>query len=119
MSHKITGVIQYISEVIELETGAKRLSYRIETGDKFNNLYQFDIYKKSEYAEHVDNFVKYNKVGDKVEVEFNVSCREYQGKYYTNLQHWKSEKIEGSTSINALDNAILEPTVDEEDELPF
>ena len=51
------------------------------------------MYKGAEYSEHVDNFVKYNKVGDEVEVEFTIRHQEYQGKIYNSLNHWKITKV--------------------------
>ena len=39
--------------------------------------------------EKVDNLLKFNKVGQDVDVSFNVESREYNGKYYTDLQAWK------------------------------
>jgi hypothetical protein len=33
------------------------------------------------------------KVGETVKVEFNIDCREWEGKYYTNLKCWKVEKV--------------------------
>ena len=120
MSFIITGSIVHISDITQLESGAKRLSYMIDTGEQYNNIYQFDLYKNADYADHVDNFVTYNKVGDYVKVEFNVSCRDWQGKYYTNLQHWKAEKV----VISNLEEASLTEDVvvnngQEEDSLPF
>lgn len=35
------------------------------------------------------------KVGQKVKVYYNIRSNEYNGKYYTNLQAWRIEKIEG------------------------
>lgn len=40
-------------------------------------------------VEKVDNFLKYNKVGDVVEVSFNLSAREYKGTYYQDNRAWK------------------------------
>ena len=92
---KVKGVIKSIGQVKELDNGAKVLDYVIEeTNDYgFKTLMSFNIYKKAEHATHVDNFIQYNKVGDEVEVEFTIRGREYQGKIYNDLSHWKIEKI--------------------------
>ena len=39
--------------------------------------------------EKVDNLLKFNKVGQTVDVSFNAESREYNGKFYTDLQAWK------------------------------
>ena len=64
------------------------------------------------HLQNIENFIKFNKVGDSVEVEFNIQCKEYNGKYYTNLQMWRCEKV-GQTET--------EPTfvVEGDDDLPF
>lgn len=33
------------------------------------------------------------KVGETVKLEFNIECREWEGKYFTNLKCWKVEKV--------------------------
>lgn len=48
-------------------------------------IFAFEVFGK----EKVENLSKYNKVGDKVEVNFNIQTNEYNGKYYTSLQSWK------------------------------
>lgn len=90
---KVKGEITSISEVEELSTGAKKLHFEIDTKEEYNNILSFNLFKTSEHAQHVDNFSTYNNVGDFVEVEFNIKCREYQGKFYTNLDMWKIEKV--------------------------
>ena len=42
--------------------------------------YSFNIYKASEYTEHLDKFLEFNKVGDNVEVEFNIRGKQYNGR---------------------------------------
>jgi len=49
------------------------------------------------FGEKVDNFQKYNKIGDVVEVSFNHKASEYNGKWYAKLEAWKVMKVEKST----------------------
>ena len=72
----MSGFISQIDPIKELDNGAKIVTYRLNTEEEYNNIHQFEMYKKPEYAEHVDNFIKYNKIGDRVEVEFNVGSRQ-------------------------------------------
>lgn len=108
MSFTIKGKILSIGEVKDFDNGAKAISYQVETSEQYNNLYSFEMYKAADHVEHVDNFLKYNKVGDQVSVEFNVRTNEYQGKYYTSLTSWKCSKEQQET--------VEEP---QEDDLPF
>jgi len=48
-------------------------------------IYCFEIFGE----EKVQNFNKFNKVGDLVDVNFNISTNEWKEKYYTSLQAWK------------------------------
>ena len=73
------------------------------------------IYNLWEGDEKVENLTKYQKVGDTVKVNFNVSTNEWQGKYFTSLQAWRIEKAE---SVPAQESAPIESGVDEET-LPF
>lgn len=122
MSYKVQGRITTITDIETRANGAKSLSYVLDTGirtKKGDIIYNsFDIYKAADYADQVDKFVQYNKVGDMVEVEFNVSSREYNGKYYTNLSHWRADKINempAAESITAKDFAPDRESAD----LPF
>ena len=113
MSFKIEGKILSIGEVKEFENGAKAISYQVQTSEQYNNLYSFEMYKVSEHVEHLDNFVKYNKVGDPVRVEFNVRTNEYKGKFYTSLSPWKVEKL---GQVEQPSESLVEEV---EDDLPF
>ncbi len=90
---KIKGQITSIQDPTTFENGSKKLTFQIDTKEQYNNIISFDLFKGAEYAEHVDKFVQFNHVGDNVEVEFNIKCQEYNGKWYTNLSVWKVEKL--------------------------
>ena len=110
------GTILSITEVETLANGAAKLSYRIDTGDQYSPIREFEIYKGADHVEHAHNFAKYNKVGDVVDVEFEIRTREWETKIYTNLSHWKCTKVEGSLSALPADIATGSA---EDDLLPF
>jgi len=108
-----------ITTVLEVESGTskagkewKKQSFVIDTGDQFNPLVCFSLFGE----EKIENFAKYNKVGDEVEVSFNVSSREFSGKYYHNLDAWKLNKAE-SKPVAVPVSADLNSS--EDDDLPF
>ena len=113
MNYTTEGKIVSISEVTSLESGAKKLTYRIDTGEQYNNIWEFELYKGADYAEHADNFVKFNSVGDLVSVEFNVRPRVWEEKdrVFTTLSHWKCTTLEKSENAQAVAGG--------KDDLPF
>ena len=105
---KVTGKI---TKVLDTQKGTsasgkdwQKLSFILETTEDYNNLYCFDVFGD----EKVEQFLKYNKVGQEVDVSFNVQTNEYKGKYYTSLQSWKIFKAEAG-----------EAAQEEADDLPF
>ena len=71
------------------------------------------------------NFIKYNKVGDNVRVEWNVRTNEYKGKFFSSLSPWKIEQVNkikqktmGNIESNFLEDAINQMQQDD-DYLPF
>ena len=109
---KVTGKI---TKVLDTQRGTsaagkdwEKLSFILETTEEYNNLYCFDVFGD----EKVEQFLKYNKVGQEVDVSFNVQTNEYKGKYYTSLQSWKIFKAEA-------EEAAPEVAQEEEDDLPF
>lgn len=116
MSYKVNGKIDQISEIKIHDNGAKSLDFHLKTDEKYNNLYIFNMYKSANYADSVDKFVQYNKVGDLVAVEFNVNSREWEGKYFTNLTSWRVDKLDSLPKQEAVTAEAFAP--DRED-LPF
>lgn len=114
MNYKTTGIIKSISDIKTLNNGAQTISYLLDSGEQYNNLYSFDLYKSADKLEHMENFVKYNKVGDSVTVEWNVRTNEYNGKHYVSLNHWSIEKVD---KVNS--QPVAETFVDEDSDLPF
>ena len=117
MSFKVKGKIVEIGDIQVFDSGSKKISFVLETEEQYNNLYSFDLFKSGEYISHVEKFNEYNKVGDTVEVEFNIQCRDYSGKYYTNLQCWRIEKDSMGTTDEP--NTGHETFVDDSEPLPF
>jgi len=101
---KVTGTIK---EILPIQSGEsakgqwKKVEFVVSNNEGYEGreqLFFFQIFG----AEKVDKFTKYNKVGDSVDVKFNIRTNEYKGKYFTNLKAWsvfglsekKSEPVE-------------------------
>jgi len=114
-NYKVVGKLVSVSDIEQAGEGKKR-SFRIDTGQQYNNLLEFELYKKEEYVEHLEKFTEYNKIGSQVEVEFNLRSfnwkPEAENKIFTSLSCWKVNKVDSSNNA---------PTESEESksELPF
>ena len=102
MSLQINGIIK---TVLPIEKGTSKAgaewqkqSFIVANNDGYENkeqIFCFEVFGE----EKTQNFNKFNKVGDSVTVDFNISTNEWNGKYFTSLQSWKvskSIKEEGS-----------------------
>ena len=121
MSLSIKGKI---SEKLSIESGTskagkewKKQSFLLDTGAQYNPEICFQLFGEDKIAmlEH------YNQ-GDQVEVSFNLSSKEWNGRYFHNVDAWKIEKIGVENTAN--DIVLEEPPVfdapaTEEDDLPF
>lgn len=113
---QITGVITKITEVQEGQaksTGKtwKKMGFVVQTVSE----YPKDVYFTVFGEEKVDNFLKFNKVGQKVDVSFNAESREYNERFYTDLQAWKVfTNTEGSDTTNETSKEFHKV-----DDLPF
>lgn len=114
---KIKGTI---TNVLEVEKGTSKAgkewqkqTFVIDTGAQYNPLIAFSLFG----SEKIENFAKYNKIGDSVEVSFNVSSREFNGKFYHNLDAWKVFK---ASATEATPEAVASGLNNsDDDDLPF
>ena len=68
--------------------------------EQYDNIIEFENFKGSDYVEHLDTFIKYNKIGDNVNVEFNLGANLWTNpkteieSCFTTLKCWKVEKLD-------------------------
>ena len=91
MSFQVKGKIESIDATISgvAKSSGKEWSksaFVLTTDELYNNKYYITVFGK----EKVDNFVKFNKVGSNVIVDFNVNTTDFKGKLYTELTMWKA-----------------------------
>lgn len=121
-----------IIKILDVQKGDKKdgsgqwekQQFVVDTKSQYNNLYCFEIFGDQK----VDNFAKFNKVGQEVTVEFNVNTSEYQGKYYTTLSAWKIMESSSQANTDFLDPNFTKSNPKEfgqplpsenDDDLPF
>ena len=113
MELEVKGTLKTIGETIEGlnkdNQPWQKLVYTIDTGEKYDNIVAFEIFSQ----EKVEQFRKYNVVGDSVTVKFNIKCNEWKGKYFTTLSSWRCSKNDAQTPQKEVAQA------EGSDDLPF
>jgi Domain of unknown function (DUF3127) len=66
----------------------------------------------------VNEFSTQNKVDDIVKVHYNINSREFNGKFYTNLDSWKIEK-NTNQPINSTKSNQISLISESQDDMPF
>lgn len=88
---KFKGVITHIGEVIELGNYKKLYVHVVENEGEYPQSCNFEVFGDVK----VDNVLKYNRVGDVVEVDYNLKAQESKredGVFFNTIQSWKITK---------------------------
>jgi hypothetical protein len=112
MELKINGKIKVIGEKQTWDSGFTKVEFVITTAEQYPQDIKFEIVK-----DKADSFLQYNKVGDDVDVKFNVRGNEYNSKYYVNLQAWSVFKASAAEQPTTTAPPVVAQA--EEDDLPF
>lgn len=115
MSLELKGTIKVINDTQTFESGFQKREFVITTEGEYPQDVKFELTKERVQLLNVA------KVGDAVNVAFNIRGNEYNGKYYVNLQAWKVDYNNGSAQIatEARQNAFSGNDTEGEDDLPF
>ena len=105
-----------IVNILEKESGTSKAgkewnkqSFVIDTGAEWNPEVCFSLFGDEKIA-MLENFAE----GQDVDVAFNLSSREFNGKYYHNIDAWKIDLVGEVATAPKNDSAPAE-----EDDLPF
>jgi hypothetical protein len=114
---KIVNILNVESGTSKAGKEWKKQSFVIDTGDQYNPNVCFSLFGDDKIA-----MVASYSVGQDVEVSFNLSSREFNGKWYHNIDAWKI----GAQGAGAPAGAAPAPAVAaipgndaESDDLPF
>jgi single-strand DNA-binding protein len=96
-SFKLENVkIVRIGEIKEFSSGFKKVEFVVETQEQYPQTLKFEATK-----ENADKLVKYQKIGDNVDVDFNLRGRDWEGDKglinFTTLEAWKVFKSDGGS----------------------
>ncbi len=119
----VKGVVVVINDTQEFSKGFKKKTFVIKTEGDYPQSVIFEAIKDK--IEILDGI----KVGDIVEVYFNIRGNEHKENYYINLQSWKIEIIQDETQLS-IDNSVNKDSKesakdtpvladDDADDLPF
>ena len=125
MSFEITGTL-----VKKYETETKGESFRVrDFVIKANDGGQYDNFVKFQTTQDRTAIVDDLNEGDEIKVHFDLRGRQWQDKYFTNLNAWRVEALDGNTAPTAsagksegpgnFPSAGDEPVLEADDDLPF
>ncbi len=125
MSFEITGTL-----VKKYEVETKGESFRVrDFVIKANDGGQYDNFVKFQTTQDRTSIVDDLNEGDEIKVHFDLRGRQWQDKYFTNLNAWRVEAVSsggGSSPAPAASDAPGDfpaasdsPTVEADDDLPF
>lgn len=111
--NEVKGTINLIKETQSgtSKTGSEwsKLEFTIDTGAEWDNILCFELFGQ----DRVNDFLQANKVGQKVQVNFNIKCNAWNDKHFTSLACWKIEVLENEPA------QATETAVDSSNDLPF
>ena len=115
--YTMTGIIRLIEEAKTYgKKGFTKRLFTLETEGKYPQTVPFEV--TGDKIALLDDF----RIGNKVEVFFNVNAREWNGKYFVNLGAWRIEfaDIAGRAEGDAARDFNEEQFNEElEDDVPF
>ncbi|MCH2045040.1 MAG: DUF3127 domain-containing protein [Saprospiraceae bacterium] len=114
------GTIIKIDDTQQVTDKFKKRQLVIETDENYSQKVAF------EFVQDRCNVPDSYKVGDKVRVHFNISGREWNGKYFVNLRGWRIESMNEVQQQSApagedvpFPSADAAPSKEYDDDLPF
>ena len=117
MSLAITGKLV---KALDVESGTskagkewKKQSFLVDTGVQYNPEVCFQL-----FGEDKIEMLNHHNEGDQVEVSFNLSSREYNGRYFRNIDAWRIEN-QGAGSADIKAAPEFNAPASEDDDLPF
>ena len=111
-----------LSRKLSVESGTskagkewKKQSFVVDTGAQYNPEICFQL-----FGEDKIQMLSSHNEGDQVEVSFNLSSNEYNGKYYSNIDAWRIESLAAaSQNTTEPDIPSFEEGENSDDDLPF
>ncbi len=110
-----------LSRKLSVESGTskagkewKKQSFLVDTGAQYNPEICFQL-----FGDEKIEILNHHNEGDQVEVSFNLSSKEYNGRYFHNIDACRIENIGGASVSQDQDSPEFNAPSTEEDDLPF
>ena len=110
-----------LSRKLSVESGTskagkewKKQSFLVDTGAQYNPEICFQL-----FGDEKIELLNHHNEGDQVEVSFNLSSKEYNGRYFHNIDAWRIENINSKASEEKENTPDFNDPATEEDDLPF
>ncbi len=122
MSFEVEGVLHKRMDTEKKSEKFQARDFVIEVPGQYPQLIKFQL--TQDRCEILD---RHNE-GDTIKVSFDLRGREWEGRYFTNLNAWKIESASGQTAPAAAESGDTkndfpkmadEPTAKVDDDLPF
>jgi len=114
MAYELTGKIKLIQEPKTFDSGFSKREMVVTVDD---GKYPQDI--NLEFVQDKAALLEGLQPGQEVTVSFDIRGREYNGRYFNNLQGWKVEFVGGETGAPPEDPCHPTPSDFGEDDIPF
>ena len=93
MSYEAKGTLHQIGETREISETFSTRSFTIcQQDDKYPQFITFELIK--DRTDLIDSF----KIGDDINVSFNLRGREWNGKFFNTIQAWRIQKVTAEIS---------------------
>jgi hypothetical protein len=106
MNYTIEGKVVVVTETTQITEKFAKREIVIETDDKYPQQVML------EFSQDKGQLLDDCKVGDQVQIGFNIRGREWNGKYFTRLEGWNIKIDISNQTKNDIRNEI-------DDDLPF
>ena len=105
----LTGVVHLVGDIQQIKDNFTKRELIVETDG------QYPQYIKIEFVKDKCSLLDGLNEGDSVSVSYDLRGREWNGKYFTNVQGWQIAKTGSAPAPVTVD----EPEIDSGDDLPF
>jgi single-strand DNA-binding protein len=114
MSFEIEGTLHKIYELENKSGSFQTREFVLSTEGQYQQFVKFQL------TQDKCNVIDQYQEGEKIKVSFDLRGREWQGKYFTNLNAWRVDKLGANiASSNSASNASIPPSFDtQSNELP-
>ncbi len=110
---KVDGTLIKITPVVKITDTFSKQQIIVKTADQYPQEIAFDIRAKD--FERVEGL----KIGEELEVSFNIRGSEYNGRHFVNLTAWKIWQVRGQNKPAEAPKAEGEKVEEKSEDLPF